>query len=106
MLSEHAICLFVSPATMSSNSDGPSGTWAYNSEATSTTFICFSAIYRRPERPFEKVALSSPDQVKRSRKLQEVSQPTLEVADIFRAQGKPLIDNNRSWLRWPLKLLQ
>ena len=36
-----------------------------------------------------------------------MSRPTLEVADIIRAQGKRFIENNRSWLRWPhLKVLQ
>ncbi len=33
--------------------------------------------------------------------------PTLEVADIIRAQGKRFIENNRSWLRWPhLKVMR
>ena len=36
-----------------------------------------------------------------------MSRPTLEVADIIRAQGKRFIENNRCWLRWPhLKVLQ
>jgi len=36
-----------------------------------------------------------------------MSRPTLEVADIIRAQGKRFVENNRSWLRWPhLKVLQ
>jgi hypothetical protein len=36
-----------------------------------------------------------------------MSRPTLELADIIRAQGKRFIENNRSWLRWPqLKVLR
>jgi hypothetical protein len=36
-----------------------------------------------------------------------VNRPSVEVADIIRAQGDRFIENNRSWLRWPhLKVLR
>jgi hypothetical protein len=34
-----------------------------------------------------------------------MSRPTLEVADIIRAQGERFIERSRSWLTWPQRIV-
>ena len=51
--------------------------------------------------PLEAIEVSSPDEVKRSRRTDEaMSRPTLEVADIVRAAGNRFWEKHKSHLAW------